>query len=141
MGTATLDFTITMITITCCHKGCGITFAVPEWWKTKRREDKTWWYCPNGHSQHFPGKSETEKLRAQLDQARSSKDYWVGRTEQERERVRCEERSHAATKGHFTRAKNRIANGVCPCCKRTFKNVQRHMKSKHPEYAAGGEGG
>lgn len=28
--------------------------------------------------------------------------------------------------------KRRALAGVCPCCTRTFQNVQRHMKSKHP---------
>lgn len=39
------------------------------------------------------------------------------------------------TKGVVTRTRNRIANGVCPCCDRSFTNLQRHMASKHPDYA------
>jgi hypothetical protein len=35
-----------------------------------------------------------------------------------------------------TRIRNRIAAGVCPCCTRTFKNVARHIKDKHPTYVA-----
>jgi hypothetical protein len=27
----------------------------------------------------------------------------------------------------------RVHRGVCPCCKRTFQNIQRHMETKHPE--------
>jgi hypothetical protein len=23
---------------------------------------------------------------------------------------------------------------VCPCCQRSFQNLSRHMKTKHPEY-------
>lgn len=24
----------------------------------------------------------------------------------------------------------------CPCCNRTFQNLQRHMTSKHPDYVS-----
>jgi len=32
------------------------------------------------------------------------------------------------------RLKKRIACGVCPCCKRTFTNLARHISGQHPEY-------
>ena len=31
--------------------------------------------------------------------------------------------------------KNRVAASVCPCCKKTFKQLAAHMKNKHPNYA------
>lgn len=37
-------------------------------------------------------------------------------------------------KGEVTKLKKRIANGVCPCCKRSFCNLAAHMKTQHPEY-------
>lgn len=41
---------------------------VPDLWATKRRDDHTFWYCPNGHEQHFPeGGSEAEKLKLERD--------------------------------------------------------------------------
>jgi hypothetical protein len=27
-----------------------------------------------------------------------------------------------------------VAAGVCPCCKRTVKQLAAHMKEKHPEF-------
>jgi hypothetical protein len=47
-----------------------------------------------------------------------------------------ERKSHAATKGHLTRTKKRAASGVCPCCRRSFKQLRRHMQNKHPVYLA-----
>ena len=32
----------------------------------------------------------------------------------------------------------RVHNGVCPCCNRSFQNLQKHMKTKHPEIAGKG---
>jgi hypothetical protein len=28
-----------------------------------------------------------------------------------------------------------VANGVCVCCNRSFKNLAAHMQTKHPEFA------
>ncbi|HUG02092.1 MAG TPA: hypothetical protein VML95_09510 [Longimicrobiales bacterium] len=60
------ELALTFQTITCCVKGCGLTFAVPDTWVEKRRVDHSWWHCPNGHHQYFPGKSDAEKLRDEL---------------------------------------------------------------------------
>lgn len=123
----TLNLLTGFETITCCHAGCGIVFAVPSWWESKRRDDHTVWYCPNGHEQHFNSASATELLRkalvakdAQLDQVRAA-------------RARAERRA-AAARGQVTKIRNRIANGVCPCCNRSFQNLRRHMATKHPHY-------
>jgi hypothetical protein len=49
-------------------------------------------------------------------------------------------RSLAAQKGVTTRIKRRVANGVCPCCKRTFQDLARHMAGQHPRYAEATDG-
>lgn len=131
-----IDVTLSMKTITCCHAGCGIVFAVPAHWDTKRREDHSPWYCPNGHRQFYLGKSDAEKLRdeltrkqAQLDQAKADADY------QRKQRDHAE-RCTAAARGQVTKIKNRVGNGVCPCCNRTFSNLMQHMRTEHPEWKA-----
>jgi len=53
----------------------------------------------------------------------------------QRERAERTERRLSAQKGVTTRIKNRVANGVCPCCKRSFTDLRRHMETKHPKYA------
>ncbi len=32
------------------------------------------------------------------------------------------------------RTRKRVGSGVCPCCSRTFQQLARHMKAKHPAY-------
>ena len=27
-----------------------------------------------------------------------------------------------------------MANGVCPCCNRSFENLRNHMHTQHPDY-------
>lgn len=112
---------------------CGIHYAVPsELYNEVSRQHRdgrrqTDIYCPLGHTWTFAGEGEAERLRKQLDRERQ-------RLDATRDLLAHEERSHAATRGHLTRVKKRVAHGVCPCCHRTFKQLERHMKAKHPEY-------
>lgn len=116
----------------CCR--CGIRYAVPDSFAAKRRRDHRDFYCPNGHSQHFPQESDIEKERRLRREAENKA---------EREQVwrHCAERSASAFKGHLTRIKRRVGKGVCPCCKRTFKNLADHMETKHPDFADEAETG
>ncbi len=126
-------------TITCCHAGCGISFAVPHTWERKRRDDHSRFFCPNGHGQAFTGESDAEKLRRERDrlaQRIAEKDDEI---RHQRDRAENEEKRVIAYKGHLTRSKKRHAAGVCPCCNRTFSQLTEHMKTKHPKYQPGAD--
>lgn len=100
----------------CC--ACGVVFAMTQEfynarWAEKERGE---FYCPNGHSQHYVGKSDKQKAReaearylAEVDQRKAA----------ERE-----------LKRHRTRAKG----GACPVCKRSFVQLARHVKTQHPDF-------
>jgi hypothetical protein len=115
---------ITLEETSCCE--CGVTFAVPDTWLAKRRENGSGFYCPNGHGLAFK-KSEAAKLREQLE----AEQRRVIRISNERDAA---ERSASAFKGQVTKIKKRAAVGVCPCCNRSFVQLERHMKSKHPDF-------
>lgn len=108
-------------------KTCGIMFALPEEMLDRARtHPDIWWHCPNGHQWHFPVRTEAQKLKDVKDSLA-------------RERARHEQTTASlrATRGVVTKQKNRlrrVAKGVCPCCNRHFKDVRRHMETKHPEY-------
>ena len=106
---------------------CGIMFQVPTGFDQERRESGGDWYCPNGHCRVYKTR-EVDRLKRQLKSAEDSAAW-------NRRRLESEQNSHCATKGHLTRQKRRAAAGVCPCCDRTFKQLARHMKSQHPDYA------
>jgi NMD protein affecting ribosome stability and mRNA decay len=122
-----IEVTTGLETLTCGHEGCGIIFAVPKVWIEERHRDHLTWYCPNGHPRHFPNKSEAEKLRDQLTAERARTDQARAEAQHQLNRVR-------AAQGQVTKIKNRVANGVCPCCSRSFTDLRRHMESKHPDY-------
>jgi len=117
-----IAWTTTYETITpeCCNAPFLVQGSVYHRWL----RDKTWWHCPHcGSRRQFLGDSAEQKIK-RLEQERDAA----------RRRAEDERNSRIAVQGHLTRAKKRAAAGVCACCKRTFSNVERHMKTKHPEF-------
>lgn len=76
-------------------------------------------HCPNGHSWYYTGESDADKMRRERDRA-------VQKQARLAEEIASKERE-------IKRIKKRSAAGVCSCCNRTFTNMARHMKTKHPE--------
>jgi hypothetical protein len=111
--------------ITCAM--CGIVFAVPHHWEEKRRADHARFYCPNGHVLVFNGKTDADRLREELKWAKED-------ARRQRDAALKAELSLRGTRGALTRVKNRVKNGVCPCCNRSFRELERHMATKHPEW-------
>lgn len=126
----TLTYSGQLTVLTCW---CGMRHAVPsELRQSQERQHanglrQTDIYCPLGHTHIIAGVGEAEKLRERLERERKA-------SQATRELLEHEQRSHAATRGHLTRTKRRVAHGVCPCCSRTFQQLERHMRAKHPEY-------
>lgn len=105
---------------------CGVVFAVVDNWVDARRRDHNTWYCPNGHPRYFPGKSDVERER----ERRISAEAKAARME---DRAEITERRRRAEKGQRTRLLNRIRNGVCPHCNRSFADLAAHIQTKHAE--------
>jgi len=127
MATNPIFLTQRMVTVTCCHAKCGICFAMPETFNEELRKNHESFFCPKGHSQSYPGKSDEEILRDKLKDAE-----W---------RLAEEKRSHDRTRGvreelrrKICRAKRRVARGRCPVigCKAKFPDLKEHLRShKH----------
>lgn len=122
-----MQFSSDYCLITCCNTDCGISYAVPVWWEHGKRQNHSWFYCPNGHRQHFLAESDEEKYRRERDVARQQ----VARAEQEA--IEAWQRAVKAEK-ETKRLKKRTAAGTCPCCQRTFSNMAQHMKHMHPDF-------
>jgi hypothetical protein len=120
---------------TCCS--CGVQFAMTSEFQAERLKNRganNPFYCPNGHKQHYTGKSEADKLReqnAQLQTRIEMRDKWL---REERERKESAERRASAARGQVTKIRKRVGHGVCPCCNRSFEDLRRHMSIKHPAY-------
>ena len=116
--------TVTLVAVNCGV--CGAAFGLSEQFKKQRLEDGKAFYCPNGHCISYHD-TELARTKRELIRAQNSIEYERSRREQEK-------RSHSATKGKLTKFKNRVHAGVCPCCNRTFQNLQAHMKTQHPDF-------
>jgi len=109
-----------------CNMGFGITSS----FDAARKSDRQIFYCPAGHKQWFPGKTDSQRV-AELKAQIATKDDLLRSTQRE---VEKRYRLQRAAEGKTRAVKKRIANGVCPCCTRSFQNLARHMKSQHPKF-------
>ncbi len=109
----------------CCN--CGMAFAMTTDFKRRMLKGKDWFYCPAGHRQYYSGKSKEQKLKEELAQANRRADQHRHEASEQRQRAASISRS-------YSRVRERVRNGVCPCCNRTFENLARHMATKHPDY-------
>jgi hypothetical protein len=91
-----------------------------------------------GHFLVFGGKTEAEKERDRLKEQLRLTDNVLLSTRQSLEhmgaRARSAEKSVSVRKGVITRMKRRIAAGRCVCCQHEFKDLERHMKKRHPRF-------
>jgi len=127
---STLTYTGQLVVTSCW---CGIRLAVPDdLYRVAKRHKGRRIYCPLGH-EFIYGDTTDEQLAA----ARQDSQLLRKRLGATHDLLRQEERSHIATRGHVTRKKKELARvkaGVCPCCRRSFQNLARHMAGQHPEF-------
>lgn len=88
--------------------------------------DKQPFYCHNGHSQYYSGKSEAEKLKDQLEKLKIEK-------QKQEEELQNRLLDALSERNKAEKQLNRLHRGVCPCCNRSFANLQQHMKKQHPD--------
>jgi hypothetical protein len=114
---------------------CGVPFGLPDYFRNELLRSHHTFYCPNGHGQIYSGENKEEQLAREL--AESYKRLEFSRNEArslKNQRDEMEAKLKTAT-ASTKRLKTRIKNGVCPCCKRTFKQLARHIENKHPNYS------
>jgi hypothetical protein len=110
--------------IECCN--CGTIFGASPQWITNRCETKATFYCPNGHPQSYK-QSTAERLREELEAEKRKLASAQFEVMAAKERAASLEKSKA-------KLEKRVKNGVCPCCHRSFIQLTRHMKTKHPDF-------
>ncbi len=113
---------------------CGTKFAITKALDSALTSKGGDIWCPRGHLLTY-GEGEKSKLKRQLANKQAALDGVKRDLDDERDRHAHTEARRRAAKGQLTKTKKRIANGVCPCCNRTFKDLAAHMTTKHPDYA------
>lgn len=116
---------------------CGVAHAIPQVMYDAMYREGGFWYCPSGHLRGWEEgaeKTKIKRLETELEAERQRKAAALARAN---DAQAANKELSKQLKGAKTRLKNvkaRVGNGVCPCCNRTFVNLQRHMHNKHPEY-------
>lgn len=121
------------LTVLHCSE-CSVTFAITESFESDARRKRSTFYCPNGHSQWYPGKTD-KQLREEAERQAAS--AWEDARIARAEAAKAKRELTAAKKSAAT-AQKRAERGVCPHpdCKRSFVDVARHVQTKHPELAS-----
>lgn len=127
-----IEITVKIVADTCAE--CGVVFGLEAGYQRQRRDDHQSFYCPNGHSLSYAGKSEAERLKEDLKRRDSALAWERDRRQGEQRRADHAERRLSATKGVVTKMRKRVGAGVCPCCNRHFTALERHMATKHPAF-------
>lgn len=128
------QFLTTTDTLTVKHcPVCYIQYAAPEAMFKKMQSTGGTWFCPNGHNLVF-SENTIEKLEKRLKDAAEQSEYYSKRISSLHNQLTDKNNAIRAEKAAKTRLKNRIKNGVCPCCNRSFHNVARHMETMHPDF-------
>jgi hypothetical protein len=129
-----IDTTVRIAPIECCK--CHVLFWLSAQHSRRLEDEGETFYCPAGHSQSYKDtifvrhKAELEKLKQSYERANQQTRNCLER----RETALTNERNkHIAMKGIHTKAMNRLKNGVCPFCTRSFKDLKRHMSSQHSD--------
>lgn len=126
-----LSHIVSFTVITCCQ--CGIAFGVDATVRQSWIDKGTRFYCPAGHDQVYC-ESTVQKLTKELEDQKRVTAFARNNAAAERAAREQAERQLQAHKGVNTRLRNRIKQGVCPCCNRTFQNLQQHMKTQHASF-------
>lgn len=111
----------TLVVVTCW---CGCQHAIPSGlndWINNSPSNAV--HCPLGHKWVRQRDSDARKLEAATARNRHLEDQLLAAGE-EAERVRVA----------LVRDRHRFANGVCPCCNRSFEALRRHIATQHPDY-------
>lgn len=115
------------VEITCGHEDHGpgdLAFAMTRRFYNETQRTRRAWYCPMGHRRIWLGKT----TETQLQEAKA-------RETALQDQLGAAIRDAEATRAALMRDRQRFANGVCPCCNRSFPNVRAHMASKHPDFS------
>lgn len=122
-----IDVTTALSVVHCGE--CGGTYAILKRYKERKKEQGGFWTCPYCKT-GWGYRTENTDLEIARQEAKWANNR-LATEKASHDQTKASLRAHKAAK---TRLKKRVANGVCPCCKRHFENLQRHMQTKHPKY-------
>ncbi len=134
------SYTSTLHIVECAK--CHMDFGILPFFEKERRRDHGTFYCPAGHRNYYPQKSDIEQVRERAQRADDRAARLIAQRDQADAEAAHQRRRAAAYKGQITKARKRFAHGVCPVegCRRHFDNLGAHMASKHADLVSADRG-
>lgn len=138
---STITHSTTLESVECCH--CGMAVGLSKTWLENAHNIGKFlqqFWCPYCGNRQGWGESRHEKELAEAKRQAEFQQRMAKYSDDRATKALAEadhfRRSRDGMKGVLVKERRRVGNGVCPCCNRTFSNLQRHMKSEHPDHAA-----
>lgn len=122
---------VTWVVVRC--GACDTRFKISKELHDDLVRTKQTWHCPVGHVRIFRDGDERDRKIQQLQNELESANSRAARQESQ---IRSLKITKGKVEAKLRRTETRIHAGVCPHCNRTFQNVARHMRTKHPEKVA-----
>jgi hypothetical protein len=114
---------ITFTMVKCAN--CFVPFMITQHMDNKLRDSGEAFTCPSGHSNYY-GTTTLEKRLADAEREKQTALNRIANLSSEKVQLEIQLKNEQ-------RKLNRVKKGVCPCCNRTFSDLQRHMATKHPD--------
>lgn len=108
---------------------CGGVYAISERYRRNKEERGGSWTCP--YCRCGWGYSQESSLLEKAERKAKQYSNWLAREKAEHDQTKM---SLRAQKGAKTKLKNRISQGICPCCNKRFEDLKNHMLTEHPEF-------
>jgi hypothetical protein len=130
----------TLVVVEC--PTCGVTYAIPERFQRSAQryhgDSANGWKicCPFGHTWWYVGETELALTKRLLESERDRRASLKARLDQTEASLRGTKAAGTRARNELRRTKERVKNGVCPCCNRTFVRLGQHMAKQHPDYRA-----
>ena len=107
---------------------CAVWHTIPEVIHSCYKREGGFWHCPNCHQRGWDKGTDA----IERENTRRERDRLKQEAARLAEEIAAEKARADVAEKKYLQARRRSAAGVCPCCNRTFANMQRHMKAKHP---------
>ena len=130
---ATMTVVDTLVVIRCA--GCSVHFAFPKDWQKVFREDGRTFYCPVGCRNVYRD-SDNDRLARELAEANDRAIKYRQQRDATMSDLDTVMEDLANKESKLRRVEQRLSHGVCPCCNRSFTNLEKHMGSKHPNFGS-----
>jgi predicted RNA-binding Zn-ribbon protein involved in translation (DUF1610 family) len=124
MALAAIQVEVTLEQFVCGE--CGGTYAIATRYAEQKRKHAGFWHCPYCQTNWGFQKGDLQLAQEKLDEERTRHLATLARLNELRGVAEAAQKETA-------RLKARVQRGVCPCCKRSFPDLKRHMQTKHPE--------